>query len=124
MRKVRLLMSLALMASVGLAIGCTAKFGAQQPNTQFVYPNSNVKVLGPVSASLTKQGIMGWGTIPTADEVRSVYDQALAERAGANVLVNFSEETTITTYMGIWATSTYTIEGDAAHMEVGKQRLR
>ena len=124
MRKARLLWSLSLMACVGLAIGCTAKFGAQQLNTQFVYPNSNVKILGPVTASITKQGIMGWGTIPTADEVRSVYDEALAERQGANVLVNFSEETAITTYMGFWATSTYTIEGDAAHMEVGKQRLR
>ena len=113
----------ALLASGALAVGCTTSMGAQQPNTQFVYPNSNVKILGPTSASVTKQGFVGTNVIPTGDDVRQAYDEALSKRQGANVLVNFSENTDFTTYF-IWSTATYTIEGQAAQMEVGQQRLR
>ncbi len=123
MKRTRIVCSLGLLATMCLSVGCTTSFGAQQPNTQFVYPNSNVKILGPAQASVTKQGFMGFGVLPTGDEVRAVYDQALSQQAGANVLVNFSEDTDFTTYL-LWATATYTIKGDAAKMDVGKQHLR
>lgn len=123
MRRNRIARTLALIACGSLFAACTTNFGAQQPNTQFVYPNSNVKVLGPISASITKEAPLGFGVLPTADEVRRVYQEALAQREGANVIVNFSEDTKFTTYF-LWATTTYTISGDGARMEVGKQRLR
>ena len=118
----RIACALGLLAMC-FSVACTTSFGAQQPNTQFVYPNSNVKILGPAQASITKQGLLGFNVLPTGDEVRAVYDQALSQQDGANVLVNFSEDTDFTTFL-FWATSTYTIKGDAAKMEVGKQYLR
>ncbi len=123
MKRTRIAQTLALVACASLFAACTTNFGAQRPNTQFVYPNSNVKVLGPISASITKQGWLGFGVLPTADEVREVYQQALTQRQGANVIVNFSEDTKFTTFF-LWATTTYTISGEGAQMVVGKQRLR
>ena len=111
-----------LVFALGIVTGCSMKFGSLEPNTQFVYPNSNVHVLGPVSASMTKLGILGIGGFFSGDEIRSVYREALAQRAGANVIVNFNQDTVSTMWM-IVTVNTYTISGDAASMEVGKQRL-
>ncbi len=102
--------------------GCISTNGALQPNTQFVYPNSNVKELGPVSASRTKMGPLFFVPSFTADEIRSAYDEALSGQSGANVIVNFDEDTTVTNFV-LFNTVKYTIRGQSAAMEVGKQIL-
>ena len=111
-----------LVFAMGIATGCSMKFGGLEPNTQFVYPNSNVKVLGPVSASMTKIGILMLGGFFSGDDIRSVYREALAQREGANVIVNFNQDT-VSTVWGLVTVNTYSISGDAASMEVGKKRL-
>ncbi len=102
--------------------GCISTNGAFQPNTQFVYPNSNVSVLGPVSASKTKMGPLMFVPTFSAQEVREAYDEALQSRSGANVIVNFDEDTIVSNYV-FFNTITYSVRGQGAAMEVGDQDL-
>lgn len=103
--------------------GCTMSSGALQPNTQFVYPNSNVRILGPVKAEISKWSFMGIGGFFDAKDIRDTYQKALSQQSGANVLVNFKEDSDFTTYI-LMVNSTYRISGDAASMEVGNQILK
>ena len=102
--------------------GCISTNGAFQPNTQFVYPNSNVTILGPVSASKTKSGPLMFVPVFSAEEVRQTYDEALQGRSGANVIVNFDEDTIVSNYV-FFNTITYSVSGQGAMMEVGQQDL-
>jgi hypothetical protein len=114
---------LAVAGSTVLA-ACTTTSGGFRPNTQFVYPNSNVKILGPTSAELSKWGVLFFVPSFSPNEIYGVYDQALKKHAGADILVNFDEGVTTTSYLGFVTTLKYVISGDAAQMEVGKQQLR
>lgn len=102
---------------------CTVKGGRFVSNSQFAYPNSNIKILGPAHAEITKKRII---LAPTFDikELKQTYNKALAGQAGANILVNYSEDTTFYTVFGIANTMTYEIKGEAAKMEIGRQYLR
>ena len=112
-----------LMLVAGCVLsGCMSTNGALQPNTQFVYPNSKVREVGPVSSTRMKTGVLFFVPSFTAAEIRSAYDEALSSERGANVLVNFDEETKVTNYV-LFNTVEYTIRGQSASMEVGKQRL-
>lgn len=119
------LLAALLLASLCLA-GCTMKAGRFVPHSQFVYPNSNVKILGPVHAKKTKAMIL----IPPKfgiKDLKKVYNKALLTHSGANILTNFSEDTSLTTiplgYFHLYIMS-YEIRGDAAQMVVGEQELR
>ena len=103
--------------------GCTMSTGGLQPNTQFVYPNSNVRILGPVKADISKVTFLGIGGFFDAKDIRDTYQKALSQQNGANVLVNFKEDTDFTSFV-IFVKSTYHIAGDAASMEVGNQILK
>ena len=102
---------------------CTVKGGRFVPNSQFAYPNSNIKMLGPAHAEITKKSII---IAPKFDikDLKQTYNKALASQAGANILVNFSEDTTFYTVLGIANTLTYELNGEAAKMEVGRQYLK
>ena len=58
----------------------------------------------------------------SAKEVRQTYDEALQGRSGANVIVNFDEDTIVSNYV-FFNTITYSVSGQGAMMEVGKQDL-
>jgi hypothetical protein len=105
-------------------LGCTSQYGHFVPNSQFAYANSNVRTLGPVKAEITKSA---WFSAPelTIDDIRGVYNKALTQAEGANIMINYKEDTYYTIMPLIpFSSVTYRIEGEAAKMEVGKQELR
>lgn len=116
----------ALLLIVFSISGCTVKMGRLSTHSQFVYPNSNVKVLGPAYAEIEKTGI--WLT-PSFEftDLKKAYNQALASQAGATLLINYSQDTSITIIpipiLPI-ITLRYELRGDAAKMVVGEQKLR
>ena len=56
----------------------------------------------------------------SAEEVRQTYDEALQSRSGANVIVNFDEDTIVSNYV-FFNTITYSVRGQGAMMEVGEK---
>ena len=103
--------------------GCISTNGALQPNTQFVYPNSNVTVLGHVESSRKKFGPLFFVPSFTSREVLGTYREALQAEDGANVIVNFDESTIVSNFI-LFNTIEYRISGQGAKMEVGRQILR
>ena len=109
---------------VACGMGCsTVTAGRFVPNAQFAYPNSNIKMLGPARAQISRKSIL---VAPRFDmrDLKQTYNEALASQAGANILVNYVEDTTFHTVFGISNSLTYEISGQAAKMEVGRQYLR
>lgn len=106
-----------------LETGCTSKAGALIPNANFVYPNSNVEILGAVSATKSKTGIFSVPQLKM-QELEDLYRSALAQKGG-DVLVNAKFETSITLIPLIlpFMKGKYTISGSAAKMTVGRQRI-
>ncbi len=123
--KTRSLALIILVVAISLvSFGCSTKIGGTGTQSHFSYPNSNVKPLGKVSASLSKTSWLVFPTITEAD-VKSLMDKALAQKSGADLLINYSIDTKVTsipflmlTYMDV------TIEGTAVSMDVGKQNLQ
>jgi hypothetical protein len=121
----RVVGSLPLLAPCLLLIasGCSVTNGHLVPNSQFAYPNSNVKTLGPVDAEVKKTS---WLVQPRLklEDIRSCYNTALSKAPGANILVNYKEDTTYTQYPFAIFSVRYQLRGEAAEMTVGKQELR
>ena len=112
---------LALAISVASVSGCSYKYGGYTPRSQFIYPNSNVTDVGPVKYSETKTSFFvspKW----EARDAREAYERAVAKVPSANALVNYREDTTYTSIM-FFNTMTYTLEGTAVKMTVGKQGI-
>jgi len=121
-RKVSRALTVVALIGASMAGGCAVKMGHFVPNSHFAYPNSNITNLGPVSAEVKKSAFLIPPTL-TLDDVRGAYRSALQKAQGANILINFKEDTTFTMYPYFYVIS-YQIEGTAAHMEVGKQTLK
>ncbi len=114
-------LALIVLASTG---GCSYTYGHFTPNTQYAYPNSNIDTLGPVKAEIVKTT---WIITPQLKlgDVRECYHDALSQASGANILINYSEDTTYTRIPILAINSIkYAIEGEAARMTVGKQELK
>ena len=112
----------ALVAIIVFNSGCTTKYGQFVPNSQFVYPNSNVTSLGPTKASKSKTTFFiapRW----KVEDTKGTYQNACAQVPGANALVDYKEDTSFTSIL-FFNTITYTLEGTAVKMEVGKQQLK
>ena len=123
MKQVLAVSATAALLTIMLAVtGCTITTGRMSPKAQYVYPNSNVTIVGPVKAEASKTGILIPPTL-TIDDMKKVYKDALAQASGANVIVNMKEDTSFTS-IWIFYTVTYKIEGEAARMEVGRQELK
>ncbi len=105
------------------SLGCAVTAGSFEPNTQFVYPNSNVKELGYTEATYGKWGVLTFARPLTMQEALKVYHEAIQKVEGANLLVNFDQDTTTYIYVLLNYTE-FTIRGQAARMEVGKQDLK
>ena len=113
----------ACCAAIGtfLCAGCSMRLGQFMPRSQFVYPNSNVTAIGPVQHEKTKTMVFVRPSWSLAEN-RKVYQEAVAKVPGANVLIDYKEDTTLTDILFIH-TITYSLEGTAAKMEVGKQDI-
>lgn len=122
MRSCRAGLVVASLAVLLLQTACISTNGGFQPNNQFVYPNSNVEVLGQVEAAKTKIGILAFVPKFSIEEILSVYHQALKGAGGANVIVNFDENVRVGNFL-LFNTITYSIKGQGAKMEVGRQAL-
>ena len=110
-----------LTGLLALSSGCTTQYGALVPKSVFIYPNSNVTPLGPVKAEKTKI----WPFIVpslTFKDLDGTYDKALAQAPGANLLINYNEDTSLTTILFIHILN-YKIDGQAAKMEIGQKPL-
>lgn len=89
--------------------------------SQFIYPNSNVTPLGPVTYSATKTSFF----VPPhwkIEDTKAAYRNALAKAPGATALVDYKEDTTYTSIL-FFNSTTYSLEGTAIKMEVGKQDI-
>lgn len=119
----RILVPLMLVFVLLAGAGCsTMTLGNYVPNSQFSYPNSNVKPLGPTSATISKTKFFLAPEL-TPDDIRAVYNEALGKVDGANILVNFKQDTTYTSIC-LFNTIEYRLEGEAAKMDVGQQSLK
>ena len=125
MQNKRIVLGLMLIACALLS-GCTYRYGQLTPNSQFAYANSNVTPLGHVHGEVSK-GTWIWYPSLTVSDVKSAYNDALKKAEGANILINFKEDTEflmipipLFTYYRV----KYTLDGEAAKMEVGSQELR
>lgn len=106
--------------------GCTVGYHHRMnPATHFTPPNSNVKPLGPVSVKL--KGMVSWLGPPswmTSDTDARVYNAALSQVDGADVIIDYVRTTTLRNWPGLqiyWTEEV--LEGTAAKVVVGEQSL-
>lgn len=100
---------------------CAIRVGTVVPNSHYVYPNSNVTPLGHTYSEIKKTGII----VPPnfkAQDVDRLYNDALAKHAGADVILDYSVDTKVTSFFIFHFLKT-TLVGTAAQMEVGKQDI-
>jgi hypothetical protein len=123
--KVFFINTLLLAMAIGLVGGCkVGEFAEIGPQSHFNYPNSNVKAIAPVKVSMN--GPSGFlPTFGTGELDEKMYNTAIAQVEGANLLIDYVKTTKI--YMvpviGIsWTTNE--LEGTAAKMELGQQTLK
>ncbi|MGY6587982.1 MAG: hypothetical protein ACXIUB_06780 [Wenzhouxiangella sp.] len=105
----------------GIISGCSITAGYVSPQSHYVFPNSNVTPLGQVSAEASKRSFL---VIPTVDSamVDEAMNAALARAPGADLLVDVSIDTRISTFLYFY-TATVTVQGTAVSMEIGMQDL-
>lgn len=121
----RVSLTLITLSLVVLLSGCTmGQFHRLSPNSHFAYPNSNVKDLGPVNIKVP--GTVSFLMMPnhmTSEIDQKVYNAALAQVDGADLILDYVRTTTIKWCFFVLWTDEY-LEGTAARMEVGQQRIR
>lgn len=113
----------AALLLVPMLVGCSFTNGHLVPASQFAYPNSNIKTLGPASAEVKKSG---WIFTPRLkmEDIKKCYNDAIGKVAGANILINYKEDTTFTEFPFAIYTIKYSVRGEAAQMTVGQQDIR
>jgi hypothetical protein len=122
MTRARALISASAVIALALAVAsCSSSAGVIVPSAHYVYPNSNVELLGAVSATKSKTGFFATPGI-TMDELEALYRSALAQKSG-DVLVNGVFETKTTMYPFFLTKAKFSISGTAAKMSVGRQKL-
>jgi hypothetical protein len=122
-----------LPAIVGLA-GCTTLFyTGVNPNSHYVYPNSNVKPLGQIKSETDEWGVNLLGIqlkgSPFCHVSAEMQEQALNDairKGNGDLLINYVEYQRMLLiplpYVMV-TKSTYGVEGTAAKMDVGMQEL-
>ena len=118
-----ILMALVIACTI---IGCKAgQIVEIGPQTHFNYPNSNVRALGPVKIEMDGPGAFGMPALRTGEMDQKLYNEALAQVEGANLIIDYVKTTSLyhAPIIPIWW-STMTLEGTAARMELGRQSLR
>ncbi len=129
MRVRTILLAIASLAVVLPSMGCAVGGGARiQPESHFVFPNSNVQAIGPVRAKLTgPPTLFVPPPVRTAEIDNQLYQMAMRQQNGADMIIDYVVHTKITLipipYVSVYITE-HEIEGTAAKMVVGSQRLR
>lgn len=121
MQKKRVGVVVSVLVVLLLIIGCTQHYLAGfNPQSHFDYPNSNVIPIGRAvgEASVTK--IFDF-PFPTADIEEEAIKNALKQKGG-DILINYVKFYDRTSILFIH-TLTIRVEGTAAKMEIGKQKL-
>lgn len=122
----RSLFLIGLAALAVLQAGCSTTRGTFQPNTHFAFPNSNVRPLGHISANV-KEGSFIIPPELTKEKALKLISDALAQKPGADMILNYRLDTTYTVYpfysIPIYIVQDIKIEGTAAKMEVGEQNI-
>lgn len=101
---------------------CSTKMGATGEKSHFAFPNSNVVPLGKVAVEKSRWGFIIPPTID-ADDIKEAINEALAQKPGADILINYKTDVKYTTVFPQLYHLTYTLEGTAADMQVGEQEL-
>lgn len=122
---IRLFLFIGVVSFFFLATGCSMKMGTFAEKTHFSFPNSNIKPLGQVSASMEKTGFI-FPPVVTADDIRNLLENALGQKPGADLVINYKTDTEFS-FIPIPILSFYTVKttltGTAVSMEIGMQEL-
>jgi hypothetical protein len=115
-----------LLAVAALQIGCSSTRGTFQPNTHFAYPNSNVQPLGHVIGNV-KEGSFIIPPELTKEKALKLISDTLAQKPGADMIVNYRLDTTYTVYpfysLPLYIVQEIKLEGTAAKMDLGEQNI-
>lgn len=57
-------------------------------------------------------------------DIKKCYNDALGKVSGANILINYKEDTTFTSYPFDIYTIQYSVRGEAAQMTIGQQDIK
>lgn len=117
----RNLLAIAITAMTIFQYGCSTTHGSFEPNTHFAFPNSNVQPLGHISATVKEGGFLIPPTL-TKEKVLKLTSDALGQKPGADMVINYRLDTTYTMYP-LYYVQTIKLEGTAAKMQVGEQDL-
>jgi hypothetical protein len=119
----RLLVGLVLVAALGLC-GCNSNNSYLMPNSRFVYPNSNVETLGPVSGSKTDLCGLFMVPIPRDSGARTVeLVDEITKQQGGDLVINGYVTHTMGTIPYLFSWCTTSVSGTAARSVVGNQAL-
>lgn len=102
--------------------GCSLTVGKFDTNTHFAYPNSNITPLGQVKVATSKSSILLPPDI-TYDDVKELINKGMAQKPGADLIINYKVDTTVTSYLGLFYSLEITLQGTAVKMEVGNKEL-
>ena len=105
-----------------LLLGCSMTSGSFSPSTNFTYPNSDVTPLGHVHVT-AKEGAFLVAPVLTKEKIVKLLDDALGQKPGADMIVNYSIDTTYTIYP-FYTTQEISLDGTAVKMQVGQKELK
>ena len=113
------------LSACGLGGCAVAQYTEIGPQSHFIFPNSNVKALGPVKVKVPGRSTWGMPPVPDSGDHLRAYNAALQQVEGANLIIDYVK---IIKLYGIPILYVYwseiELEGTAAKMEVGKQVLQ
>ena len=114
-----------VVALCGLTCGCSTTYGDTSIKSHFAFPNSNIQPLGEVTAIKSKTSVFLPRQITHKDLVNAT-NEALAQKSGADLLINVKQDVTVTQIplpiLTIFVTK-LKMSGTAAKMEVGEKYL-
>ena len=108
--------------SVMFLSGCSMTAGSFNPSTHFTYPNSNVVPMGYVHVTSEEDSFFSFPTL-TKEKILKLLDDALVQKPGADMITDYSIDTTYKTFFLIYNKQTLNLEGTAVKMVVGKKEL-
>lgn len=117
----RFLLTLSVISLLAL-FGCSQTFFTGfDTQSHFDYPNSNIIPLGKVIGEASATGFMSPPS-ETAELQEEAINNALKKKGG-DILINFMQFKTRSTFLFLFETLTLRVEGTAAKMEIGSQKL-
>lgn len=103
--------------------GCSSvTTGSFSPSTHFTYPNSNVTPMGYVHVTVEEDSFLSIPTL-TKEKILKLLDDALVQKPGADMITDYSIDTTYKTFFLIYNKQILNLEGTAVKMVVGKKEL-